>query len=290
MKWLLLFALVLFALLPLSVEARTSTSFTWYMRGDTDTVNGVTGYVVNATQSDAAVTLSESIAASENCSWGYRVWRAEGNNATTELTSGTPTAIVTRTANGNGVQSNTWLPTETPLAIGFDSLKLVAYVQFGAGAWTAKATFTTPRLSEATLLNETTTFYSWTNRTESGGTTYSQMRFGSSTYNTRIEDIAFAEPYGPESMLVELMNQNFFGFIMFPMNAVLGSLSYGVILLLICVPLVKRYNSFVPVLILFVLFGGGAGAFTLMIPEVGMSIGWVFMVIGLGGLLYKWTR
>lgn len=285
--------IMLTAFLP-NAHARTTTSLDYYMTSNICTVNGVTGYNLNATQTSSPILVNASAGpGSVTVQWGVRVWHVDSINATTELTSATQAAIVSRTpgVNGSGIQSATWTPATTPLTVGFDSLKVIVYYRFVAAAWVAAATFTTDRLHEASLLNETITFYYWTNRTETPTpTTYMEFRFGSSTYNSRIEDVGYAEPYPPEDMMVELANQDFWGFLMYPMNYVLGSLSYGVFLLLINVPLIKRYNSIVPTLILFILFGGAAGAFTLMIPEVGLSIGWIFMVIGLGGLLWKWTR
>jgi len=49
-------------------------------------------------------------------------------------------------------------------------------------------------------------------------------------------------------------------------------------------------KSYFLIIVLLILFGGATGIFSLLIPEIGLGIGWIFMLLGLGGLLYKVFR
>lgn len=288
-----LLLLLLISSFPLSYAA-TSTMETWYIRSDTDTVNGVLGYVANTTQSTSSVSINTTTLF-PSVEFGWRIWHVGGgNNETTEITSGTPIAIVQRSSTSSGIQSNTWTPPATSLQVGWDSFKFTIYYTspIGFTPWTAFAVLTSERQMYKALEAQELTFYLWTSFTINTFPTPNdiQIRFGSSTYNTRIEDLTFTNPYEQEIQLYHLTNQDFIAFLFHPYVSVMGSLTYGILMLVPTISLYKRTKSFQHILILFVLFGGSTGVMTLMIPEIGMSIGWAFLLLGLGGLLYKTFR
>jgi hypothetical protein len=67
-------------------------------------------------------------------------------------------------------------------------------------------------------------------------------------------------------------------------------LFYGLLLLVFFVPLYNRYKSFSPIIILLILFGGAGGILSLLVPEAGLGISWIFLIVGIGGLIYKVFR
>jgi hypothetical protein len=166
---------------------------------------------------------------------------------------------------------------------------MVYYKTDVASTWFPKATFTSQRIMEKSVDGEVWTFYLWTQVAIDGGIT-GTFRFGSSTYNTRIEDLTFTDPYEQEKQIFDLQSMDFIGFLFHPYVSIMGSTFYGLLMLVPCISIYRRTKSFQNILIMFVLFGGSTGVFTLLIPEVGMGLGWAFLVLGLAGLFYKAFR
>lgn len=268
----------------------TTTTVTWYHRSDTHTVNGVTGYIINSTLSSTTKNVSLSLAGDSTVTWGWRVWQVKTDESTVELTSGSPVATVNRAVDGEGFQTNTWTAPSRSLQIGFDALEIVLYMKIGAGDWQSRAVFVSSRLVEKTVSGVTWTFYQYTNRSYSGGTTTGYFIFGSSTRNSRIEGIGFGEADVYETMNYKLQSGDLIGFVLYPYVNLIGNLFYGLVMLMLCVPLYNRYHSLTPILVLMILFGGASGVFTLLIPLAGFGITWIFMLLGLAGLLYKVFR
>lgn len=291
MKKLLFLSIALCASLLINSASSLTTSVkNYYAHIATATVNGVTGYVLNETSTLSGSTLvTESTVGSVTIYVGWRIWHTDSNNLTTELTTGTPVAQVSRAVDGEGLQSATWTPPQTNLNVGWDALKFIVYIQLDGFPWVPKATFTTERLVEKALNNETWTFYAYTKRLYSFPSTSATFYWGQG-YNSRIEDVTFTDPSPFQGMGLKLEQGDFVAWLFFPYVNLIGSMFYGLMMLLINVPIYNRYHSFKPILIMFILFGGGSGIFTLLIPEVGMSIGWVFLLIGLTALLYQTTR
>lgn len=263
-----------------------ASSDTFYMRSDTHTVNTETGYVLNETADSTLSSVNESIVGSATVYWGYRVWLVSSDGVTTELTEGSQVGQVSRSSDGEGLQSETWTPPLTKLHVGYDALKIVAYTKLVS--WIPIISFVSERLLESWLVNTTWTFYTYTNRTTSS--TYSYTFWGDSTHKTRIENIEFTEPSTVELITYQLSNGDFIQALTLPYTALIGNMFYGLIMLLICVPLYIRYRSFTPILIIFILFGGSTGIFSLMIPSEALLIGWIFLLFGLGGIFYRFFR
>jgi hypothetical protein len=88
-------------------------------------------------------------------------------------------------------------------------------------------------------------------------------------------------------MLYNLNSGNFFTFILLPYTALIGSLFYGLVLLLLIVPIYIKYHSLDVVLFMLILFGGAGGFFSLLMPISGLQVGFVVMAFAIGSLLYK---
>ena len=284
--------LFIVALLSLSLvmPAHASTStVTWYFRADTHTVNGVTAYVINETISDTAVNVTDSVAGNVTVYWGWRIWRVRSDGSQNELTSGTPVATVSRVVSGIGIQTGTWNAPSKVLHIGYDCFKFVLYMKFGSGDWTAKATFVSSRLLERAIVGATWSFKIYTVK-QYVVNTYGVFVWGSSAFNSRIEGIEFEEPDVYQHMNYLLQTGDFVGFILYPYLNLVGNIFYGLVMLTICVPIYNRYHSFTPILIIFIIFGGAGGLFTLLTPVAGLNISWIFLLLGLAGLLYRTFR
>lgn len=280
---------LLFFVSVMPVYAATTT-VTWYYRSDTHTVNGVTGYIINQTLSATTKNVSLSLAGNSTVYWGWRVWQVKSDGSKVELSSGSPIATVNRAVDGEGFQTSTWTAPARALQIGFDALEIVLYMKVGAGSWQSRAIFVSSTLVEKSVSSVTWTFKAYTKRSYSGGTTTGYFIFGSSTRNSRIEGVTFGEADVYETMNYKLQSGDFIGFILYPYVNLIGNLFYGLVMLMLTVPLYNRYHSLTPILVLFILFGGATGIFTLLIPVAGFGITWVFMLLGLAGLLYKVFR
>ena len=184
--------MLLFCVSAMPTHAATTT-VTWYHQSDTHIVNGVTGYIANETLSDSTKNVSLSLAGNSTVYWGWRVWQVKNDNSTVELTSGSPVATVSRSSDGEGFQTSTWTAPSTSLQIGFDALEIVLYMKIGAGSWQSRAIFVSSRLVEKSISSVTWTFQQYTKRSYSGGTTTGLFIYGSSTRNSRIEDVTFGE-------------------------------------------------------------------------------------------------
>ncbi len=180
---------------------------TRYMRGDQHTVNSLTAYDLETTQSSTSQntlieTAGSSSSGNNTVTWGIRVWKRASGGTETEITSGTPVAQVTRSAAGSGLQNNTWTPTSTSLEL-TDSIVVRVYAQITGSesvAWTEQATYTTEQLGAYTLDATAWSVYYYTDYTTnaSGGPSgrYTRGRFywGTSTYDSRITSFEWSPP------------------------------------------------------------------------------------------------
>jgi len=272
-------------------EPTTTGEVDWYLRTDAHTVNGVTGYIIRTQQSNANSTVSFQSSGSHTVYWGYRVWIAHSNNATSELTGGSPEALAWRSLNGEGLLNSTWTISDYVLDIGWDAVLLRIYLRFGAGgSWQTVGTFISDTLLYKNIQGADWSFVTYTKRSETGGITYADTYWGQTTCQSGIGNVLFTNPTIYDSLLFELQNANFIGFITLSYTHLIGNLFYGLLVLIICVPLYLRYKSFAPILIIFILFGGAGGLLTILVPQAGFGIAWVFLLIGLAGLFYKVFR
>jgi len=172
---------------------------TMYMRSDQHIVNGLTAYVLNTTQSSSAKEAEEGGNLGAGCNdvnIGIRVWRRESDGTEYEITSGSPVAVVTRTADGEGMQNNTWTPPETNMNP-TDSLVIRVYIN-AEGSYVERVNFTTEELGSIKLNSETWTVYYYTKRiTANCGAkpqddqTWGSFFWGNGTYNSSIVGINY---------------------------------------------------------------------------------------------------
>lgn len=260
----------------------------WYMRSDTQVTNTVTGYVLRETQTTSSTNVLTSINGNVTAYYGYKVRLLRSDGETSELTSNI--VYSWRISDGEGIQNVLWTPPATSLQVGYDAIQVDLYVKFGSGDWQSMATFVSDRLMKKSIVASEWAFQTYTKYVYSGGKTYAYVYWGDDSYETSIAGIQFIEPNVYETMNYKLQSGDFIGMILFPFLNLIGPLFYVFPLLIVCVPLYVRYKSFAPILIIFILFGGSTGLFSLILPvEVAGLVGF-FLTIGLAGLLWKVFR
>jgi hypothetical protein len=171
-----------------------------YMRGGNQpTVNGFQAYNLSLIQSSNFESdLEEAGTGGLPVDWGIRVWRRTSAGTEVEITGGSPVAIVSRSSGGQGIQSATWTPPETQMGKD-DSLIVRTYIQVGSGGFSEKAQFTTERLGANRLnaqqwtVNYYTQYETTTRGPPGGRSTTGTFYWGSSTYNSRIENLDYSK-------------------------------------------------------------------------------------------------
>jgi len=165
-----------------------------YMRSDTQTVNGLNAYKLNLPQS-ASYTYYTRSGSGFGASWGIRAWVRHSNGTEQEISlngqTGTPTAMVSRSS-GSGFLSGTVSVAQTGLQ-STDSLVVRVYVQIEESGWNLCASFTTEQLQASSLQAATWTVYYYTYASHNWrtDTTTSIFYWGTTTYNTRIQNLQY---------------------------------------------------------------------------------------------------
>ena len=181
-------------------------SETRYKRSDQHTINGLAAYKLDITQTSSALLVAETYVGDDyvNAYWGIRVSKRTAEGVETEITNGTPQAQVSRVAKSSGIQSANWACPQTPLNL-TDSIVVRVYIRLNLFSWVLKATFTTEQLNASQLDPVTWTVYYWTELLHSrfwdDGTQWyvsgARFRFGSLTYNSRIENFSWTQSSPP---------------------------------------------------------------------------------------------
>lgn len=185
-------------------EAQATTE-TRYFRSDTATVNGLNTEKLSTSRSGTSGNRSKLIndysdPPATRAYWGVRVWKRASGGAETEISSGSPVALVYRTVAGSGIQSSTWACPQTSLA-STDSIVVRVYVTLwdsseGFWAWNLLDTWQTEQLTTTVLNTATWTVYYWTQLSIVSGTPKKwtpMFIFDTSTYDSRIEGFKYGE-------------------------------------------------------------------------------------------------
>jgi len=162
-----------------------------YMRSDQHTVNNATMYKFMENHTQTSKSVSSSVTDPENeayCYWGVRVWKRSSAGTETELTSGSPVAVVSRTSSGSGLQSATWACPDTNLSV-TNCLVVRVYYKFDWTNYTQCSQFITAQLNATTLVANTWTVYYYTQRSYNAGSHKTYMYYyWDNNYNSRTEN------------------------------------------------------------------------------------------------------
>ncbi|MHA1227262.1 MAG: hypothetical protein ACTSPV_11015, partial [Candidatus Hodarchaeales archaeon] len=142
---------------------------TRYFRADSHIINGLSAYQLGTSRTATVLQLNERsdrLSGEFTVTWGIRVWIRHADNSETELTGGTLRAIVQRSSDGAGIQSNTWTPAETDI-VETDALVIRVYMEIGSTTY-GPVEFTTEQLGAVKLLSSTWTIFYHTERDYQG--------------------------------------------------------------------------------------------------------------------------
>lgn len=165
-----------------------------FMRSDQHTVNNATMYKLMENHTQTARSVNSSVTDPENeayCYWGVRVWKRSSTGTETEITSGSPVAVVSRTTSGSGLQSANWTCPATNLST-TDCLVVRVYYKFDWTSYSQCAAFTSVQLNATSLPGQTWTLYYYTQRSYSPSTHKTYMYYHwDNNYNSRIENVNY---------------------------------------------------------------------------------------------------
>ena len=172
-----------------NLEAYFKWVQTRYFRGDQQTINGLLAYRLGTNQSSTLQFASGMASGRLAVLWSSDVVVRHADGS--ETTIGTKIAQVSRVTNTEGIRSASWTCPLTSL-FSTDAVVIKVYDKYGAaGAWNLRATFITERLGASRLDNVAWTFYYHTCRLFDGFDTYGDFMWGTSTYNSRIENFTW---------------------------------------------------------------------------------------------------
>ncbi|MEM1589118.1 MAG: hypothetical protein QW175_01705 [Candidatus Bathyarchaeia archaeon] len=273
-----LIVLLLASFVLLGIPSCYAKSVKWYFRSD---------YMLDETN-----TSTSSYTLVTRDGWdhvGFLGVRVYVNS--TELTNGV-SAVVSRSSAGSGLQTSQ-LQVSRDLIVGSSVVVVKVYMRLGTDDdWILKAEFTTDKLFFRYVNgNWTFCFYTSLQEVAISDILYSKwyFYFGGS-YASRIEGVDLIEPTVQDWMYYNLRVGNFIGFIVYPYVNLIGNMFYGLIVLLVCMPLYIRYRNTTVILFIITLLGGAGGMISLLIPESGLGLAWLIFVLGLAGLIYKVFR
>jgi hypothetical protein len=226
-------------------------------------------------------------------SYGFQVWLLHSNGRETELTSGSPVALLNLTTDYVGYMSNTWtLPATTSLTLGYDALKVTVYLDPGVGSYSARATYLSPVLMANYIYISDWTFTLYVNRT---GTDVS-FSFGDTNHRSGITGLTFDVPLESDIQAWRLSRGDYVGFELGAytdeFNAIkegTGGAFYIFLILMVCAVFYFRTSNFGIVVFLFILF---AGANSALFPILGLAIWAVpgivaFFILGITFILWR---
>lgn len=261
---------------------------TLYFRSDTFHTNNVTGYGLHTENTATYATVSDVADGNLSSSFAFRVWHVNSRGTLTELTDGSPSATVTRSANGTGFQYGSWSCSEKTLTLGADALKVIAYVRFGTDDWEAIATFISKTLAEKAIYASTWNFSAYTTReyNETSNQTTASFLFGSLNMSSCISGIDFWNPTPQEIALALGLQGDFVTMFLYPFMYLIGDLFYGVGILFLAVLYYLRFKRWEPVLIMILLFGGG-GLFGYLIPNIAYRLVYIVILFVMATQFYR---
>ncbi len=165
-----------------------------YMRSDQHTVNNATMYKLMETHTGNWNVTSKSSLDPEDewvGYWGIRVWKRSNNGSESEISSGSPVAVVSRSFSGQGLQSANWTCPATNLSI-TDSLVVRVYYKFDVDSYTLCAEFSTVQLNATSLAGQTWTVYYYTQRSYNSQQHKTYIYYyWDNTYGSRIENVDY---------------------------------------------------------------------------------------------------
>jgi hypothetical protein len=192
------------------------------MRSDQHTINGLTAYKLGLEQTTADTYIEADYEGSAGAFYDIEIAVRHADGTETELLPWTQFAY--RTTTGGGFQTYNFSCPQTSLSA-TDAIVVRLRTRIGDGS--AVAVFITEQLGASSLPAATWTFYVYTYCYRSATMSYSLIRFGSSTYNTSVENfqwvsagVAYVQEVSDSGIVVDVLGKgvlavksdSFFGF------------------------------------------------------------------------------
>jgi hypothetical protein len=175
-----------FTVVRYGVETITNNQ-TRYMANANVTVNGLTTYSLQLTQSTTASSYLTGSAGTVYT--GFRAWKRSSAGVETEITAGTATSIVNRATTSEGLQAATYACPATVM-VPTDSLIVRVYQSLATPPTNLAATFTTEALG-ATSIDAGIWTINYYTRRGGVGSNLDRFYWGTATYNSNIAGIAW---------------------------------------------------------------------------------------------------
>jgi hypothetical protein len=270
---------------------RPTTTETLYMRSDQYNVTGLTGYGLDTDYTNTAQTLTLTETGNITVYYGFRVYIYYSPLKITELTSGTPIAILSADGNFTGQLSNVWNFPGTTVTLGYQALKVSLYASTDNQAtWSNQADYLTNILITNYIAPSTWTFSLQMNVIHTSTDTTSSFSFGDTNNRSTISNIVIQNPLESEIQAWRISRGDYVGFELGAYMDILGEGFYAAILILIGGVLFFRYGHGGVILFLFSIFGGAGGLIFLLIPPWTAPIVGVIIVLSLTFLTWRLIR
>lgn len=257
-----------------------------YFRNTIVSVNNQTGYELATLNTLITQTVTESFTSGAT-RVGFRIWLVGSNGYQTELTSGTPIAVMSRTINGNGTQEATYDMATHNIAIGSQCFKVNVYFEVDGG-WTAAATFLSQPIMSTRLEANTWVFSMWTSRDSGAGE--ASFKFGSASYPATISGLILSEPDLWAMAMYYFHTGNYIMFFLYPYTRLIGMSPFvSIVIFGIGLTVYIRFrNLYFLLLVIVALLMGGVLQF--IMGDALMGFVALLCAFALGALYWKVFR
>jgi hypothetical protein len=258
-------------------------NLTWYFRSDIWTILETLGYKLQTVNTHTATSDMRTDPVSKDVSYGFRVWVKDVLNSTTELTAGTPEAIMTKTTNSSSMVTAYWnCPSFSALV---SAVRIDVYQRFNDEGWSLRRIF----ISKDDLLIKfpaaTWTFHFYINRT--AGSTYSTMWHGSyTTYDSRV-DIQYNQADPWETAMARLWKMDLTGFLFTPWTYWLGDIFWTLLLFAFIVMSYLWSGSLKLVLAVLWILGGSGSVLWALIPAIALHVAALMLAIAMAWTFFR---
>lgn len=279
-----LLLIVFSSLIPLGQCEINGDTTTLYLRSDVYETFSNEGYGVDSSNTAEAVTVTGGVNATDDMQCGFRVYLLT-NNTSTELSSGTPTAILQRGSNGAGVQNATFTVATHRLTIGQYALKFVLYIK-DVDNWVSKAVFVSSELITTGIEGATWTFSVYTNLTDS----VSSVSWGDDTYISCIDGVVFEEADFMDTAFYYFWAGDYIMFFLYPYTRLIGMGPFASIILFgIGLTVYVRFRNFYFLLLILVMLSLG-GVLNLIMGDALWGFVALIATFGLAALYWRVFR
>ena len=273
-----------------SIVQGTGNVLNLYFRSDTYTTLGVTALGMDTDYTNLYTSANISAAGTTQIDYGFRAWLVRSNISSSELTDGSPQAIISLDSNTTGYTTAEYTFGGATVTLGYQALEIIVYARESGGDWVAQAQYISNVLITKQLVASVWTFRLYVDYHTSASTTTSAFIFGASSYRSGIYNIIYTQPLPSEIAWWRLMRGDLIGFIIGAYFDQMGVSFYVLILFAFCGSLYRRYGHIGPVAVMFVMFAGPGGLLLILLPGYAVIPAATFLIIGCVFILWRLIR